>query len=272
MKKTPEIEVLNMYRQTIIDFLNDEHTFLITKLLKQYWKQRCYSYRINPRPDFGLMLLLHGQIKFVSADRQLTAKAGDIVFLPKNSYYDAVFENEAEDYLINFDAAEGELDLLFPVRLLQNAPLSYSETFDTLIEEQIFGNQNSLKVKGLFYLLLDSVVSGVFAESSAESKIIEKAKALLRSDEELRISQIAHQCGICESGLRKKFKAALGISPTEYRLNFKLSRAKYLLESTDLNVGEIADALHFYDAACFCRMFKAYTGMSPMQYATRKQL
>lgn len=129
-----------------------------------------------------------------------------------------------------------------------------------------------MRIKGLFYLLLDRITSSFFTEASAEQKIIEKATELLRSDKEWKISEIAHQCGISESRLRKTFKSIMGISPSEYRLNFKLTRAKYLFESTDLRIGEVADLLHFYDAAYFCKIFKQHTGQTPKQFMNNKQL
>lgn len=256
-----------MYRLPILDFLQRDCAFFVTKAIKQHWSQTRYSYRTKPRPDNGLMLLLHGEIKLLAGDGVLTARAGDVVFLPKSSHYEAVFEREAEDYLVNFDGPEGALEISAPVRLLQNAPFSCSEAFAALVEERLSGDPSSLRFKGLLYMLLDSIVTG----ANGESRTVEKAKKLL-SGEELKISEIANRCGISESGFRKEFKAETGLSPTEYRLDARITKAKYLLESTDMNVSEIADALRFYDAAYFCRMFKLRTGLSPMQFAKRKQL
>ena len=99
-----------------------------------------------------------------------------------------------------------------------------------------------------------------------------EAKKMLCDGSDRKISQIARALGISESGLRKKFKEKVSLSPTAYRLQYKMERAKYLLESTDLQVGQIADQLNFYDAACFCRAFRAVVGMTPLQFAKRKQL
>ena len=55
-------------------------------------------------------------------------------------------------------------------------------------------------------------------------------------------------------------------------LNPLFAQAIAYLESTDLDVGAIAETLGFYDSAYFCRVFKKCTGVSPLQYARRKQL
>jgi AraC-like DNA-binding protein len=47
----------------------------------------------------------------------------------------------------------------------------------------------------------------------------------------------------------------------------RLSKARSLLHSTTMNVGEIADYLGYYDASYFYRKFKQATSMSPSEYA-----
>jgi len=258
-------------KDRIIEFLKEDHAFYVKKVLKQYWKQDKYSYRTIPRPDYALMLITHGKVKLIAENNTLSAKAGDIVFLPKYANYDAVFEKEVQDYLINFDSSDCEPPIPFPTVILQNTPLLVSEGFETLIKEKVSGNCSSTKYKGLFYLLTDSILNCIY-ENENEIETIVKAEELLKSDCELRICDIAAECGISESGLRKKFKNIKGCSPTEYRLNFKINKAKYLLEATSLTVSEIADTLGFYDPSYFCKMFKTHTGLSLMQYAKKKQL
>ena len=75
-----------------------------------------------------------------------------------------------------------------------------------------------------------------------------------------------------EIGLRSAFTTAYGCSPLQYRMQSKISRAKYLLESTDLSVYDIAEQLRFYDEAYFCKMFRKYTGCSPKKYLQNKSI
>ena len=62
------------------------------------------------------------------------------------------------------------------------------------------------------------------------------------------------------------------LSPSAFRLQARLLRAAYLLESANMTIGEIADELHFYDAAYFCRTFRAHYGVTPRQYAQHNRL
>lgn len=68
---------------------------------------------------------------------------------------------------------------------------------------------------GLFYLLLDSILSENDIQKSASNKIFEKAKTLLQKTEDIPIRQIARECSVSESGLRKIFSDKIGISPTQ---------------------------------------------------------
>ncbi|HET8850688.1 MAG TPA: AraC family transcriptional regulator [Marinobacter sp.] len=50
----------------------------------------------------------------------------------------------------------------------------------------------------------------------------------------------------------------------------RLERARDLLGSTGLNLGQIADTLGYADAANFTRAFKRWTGLSPSQFRARE--
>lgn len=261
-----------MISHEVLEYLRGDRVLSLTKLLKQHWNRERFDYRLLSRPDHGLMFVLHGEVKLLGDGVSLTASSGDVVFLPKHSRYEAVFEGEAEDYLVNFNVSGEEPNVFFPIRILHGAPLSCSEGFASLIGERYFGNPSELRLKGLYYLLLDSIAKAVDGNAFEDHETVEKAKELLCGEEEIKVREIARLCGISESVLRKRFREEVGSSPARYRLLRKLEKAKYLLESTELSVAEIADALHFFDAAYFCKTFRTHVGMTPMQFAKRKKL
>ncbi|MBR7164775.1 MAG: AraC family transcriptional regulator [Clostridia bacterium] len=256
----------------VLEYLRGDGNLSLTKLLKQHWNQERFDYRSLARPDHGLMFVLHGEVELRGEGVSLTASAGDLVFLPKNSRYEAVFDGETEDYLVNFNVSGAEPKFSAPVRILHGAPLSCSEGIASLVGEKYFENPSDLRLKGLFYLLLDNVAKAVTGRDSKDYEAVEKAKTMLCGENEVKVQEIARLCGISESVLRRRFREEVGCSPARYRLLRKLEKAKYLLESTDLSVAEIADALHFYDGAYFCKTFRSHVGMTPMQFAKRKEL
>jgi two-component system response regulator YesN len=56
------------------------------------------------------------------------------------------------------------------------------------------------------------------------------------------------------------------MSPTEYRTQMKIERAKDLMERGEYSVAELSDVLGFNDPSYFWRVFKKVTGMNPTDY------
>ncbi len=247
------------------------NSFVPASIVKQHWTGGKYSYKNRPRPTYGILLMLQGRIDFVSENKTLKARAGDIIFMPKGSCYEAVFKSELgeiNDCLISFTS---DCDFCVgnnPVKLFENASAECAEAFEKFIEESYFTDKKSLKCRGMFYLLLD-IITG---QNDGRKDVIEIAKAYLSQNENIKISEIAKKCHISESGLRKQFKDAVGVSLSEYRLNIKINKAKYLLESTAMSVKEISQKLNFFDEAYFCRIFKNHVGITPKKYSQNKKL
>lgn len=251
-----------------------DYNHIPKEVLKQHWSQTSFSYLKTPRPDYGIMLVLNGQINFSSPGTDtLYAKAGNIIFLPKNSYYEAIFRIELgniDNYLVNFESNEN-FKCSKPMMISESASFECYDMFRQLFEEMGNVERTDLRIKGFFYLLLDSVINENKASESPHDMIFEKAKKLLK-DEDISINQVASECSVSESGLRKIFSDKIGISPTQYKLKEKFNQAQYLLEATDMSVGEISVKLNFYDVAYFCKLFRERTGLTPKQYRQNKKL
>ena len=259
-----------MNATALCDALRDDSDIRIVTLLKQYWKRERYSYLDRPRPNYGLMLLISGEIKLVFRERTIRVSSGELVFLPKNSCYEAVFERESLDFLVNFDMDAEALSIETPTVLLMHTPRSLYHLCDDLIEELKFGAR--LRKKALFYTFLHELVEEISAPSRGTEHIIDSAKQMLTDAEEPSVDDIAKACGISPSGLRRLFKEELGMTMTEYRTGKKIEEAKYLLESTGLSLSEIAEKLNFYDVPYFCKIFKQKTGMTPKEFLRSKQI
>ena len=85
-------------------------------------------------------------------------------------------------------------------------------------------------------------------------------------NQEKSISQIAEMCHVSPSYFRKLFKKYSGLSPIEYQIQTKMSRAKELIMTNTMQITEISYALGFFDASYFCKLFKKHVGLSPKEY------
>ena len=258
-------------------FLQANCNYKITTCKSQHWNSDGFSYRSKMRPDFGFLLLVKGHIRFDSDEDSLIANAGDLIFLPKAIYYEACIPPEfgdTEDYLINFDT-DTSLFSNFPqqpLKLLHTECHELPEHFDRIIKNAHSLYHTDFYITGQFYILLDKILRELRVHSNKQKSLLQQTQELLTERPELSVREVAELCSISESGLRNQFKKAFGLSPNQYRMNAKITKAKYLLEATDLSVYAISEQLGFYDEAYFCKMFRKQTGCSPRKYASTKTI
>ena len=102
-------------------------------------------------------------------------------------------------------------------------------------------------------------------------RIINQAKAIMKEEmaNSLPLEEIAHSLGISYSLFRREFKKKCGVSPGQYRLELKLTKAKELLLVTNMSIADISSSLHFECMGQFSTFFKKKTGLSPLEF--RKQ-
>ena len=252
--------------------------YKITSAHLQHWlPQSNYTY-CDPRPDYGLLFVINGKIVFASHLSTIVANAGDIIFLPKGSRYKAVINSEygeVDDYLINFSCDIEPNDAIpnTPFKILHTAKHRYIDMFSRLIEAKFNNTLDSFAAKSDFYILIDNILKDCKNVSiTPTDAIIKKAEQLLKSENDMSIKEIAKECCVSESGLRNLFSKSLGKSPSQYRIDSKITKAKYLLESTDMSLSDIANTLKFYDEAYFCKIFRSRVGCTPKKYAANKRI
>lgn len=66
--------------------------------------------------------------------------------------------------------------------------------------------------------------------------------------------------------LQKQFKRYVGMSPSEYQIYLRMNKAKELLRSSKLPIGEIAYSIGMENLGYFTRLFKKQEGMTPHEY------
>ena len=86
------------------------------------------------------------------------------------------------------------------------------------------------------------------------------------SDSELNADKLADMCFMSQSQLNRKVKSITGLSVASYVFQMRMERAKRLLASSDIPVGEIAAKCGFEDQSHFTRAFKQCAEATPTQY------
>ncbi|HUR95141.1 MAG TPA: helix-turn-helix domain-containing protein [Gemmatimonadales bacterium] len=83
------------------------------------------------------------------------------------------------------------------------------------------------------------------------------------------VTAMIRMSGIAERSLKRRFRAATGLSPLEYVHMLRLEAAKELLESGDQPAEAVAFEVGYEDAAFFRRLFRRHVRLTPSQYRKR---
>jgi len=106
---------------------------------------------------------------------------------------------------------------------------------------------------------------------AAENDFVMQVRALVEqnlNDSNFGILQICHQMGISRMQLHRKLKSLTNQSTSHFIRRIRLQKAKKLLQTTNLNISEIAYDVGFSDPAYFSRLYAEIFNESPS--VTRK--
>ena len=81
---------------------------------------------------------------------------------------------------------------------------------------------------------------------------------------------VATHLSIDRTHLYRIFKKKLGISPEQYIIATRISKAKELLTQSSYSVSEIATFVGMHNSSCFTRTFKKSTGIAPTHFRSLK--
>lgn len=86
------------------------------------------------------------------------------------------------------------------------------------------------------------------------------------ADSGIGIVEMAEAAALSRSGLNRKMKKIVGLTPAEFLKETRIKHARHLLADTSLGVSEIAYACGFTDPKYFGKTFKAMVGVSPSDF------
>ncbi len=106
---------------------------------------------------------------------------------------------------------------------------------------------------------------------SPRSRELVKLDALLthmknNCDKAMTLEDLASHARMSKSSLNRIFLKAVGQSPVDRLIGFRVDRAKTLLGDLSLNISEIALRCGFGDSNYFSRRFHMLSGVSPREY------
>lgn len=80
------------------------------------------------------------------------------------------------------------------------------------------------------------------------------------------VQRMIERSGLNPRTFARRFRAATGYQPIDYVQALRVEEAKQILETEELGIDEIAEAVGYEDPASFRRLFKRNAGLTPAAY------
>lgn len=85
-------------------------------------------------------------------------------------------------------------------------------------------------------------------------------------EEDINLELVANEVHVSKDYLGKLFKQKTGVNFNDYLTKIKMEYAKHLLGTGEYKNYEVSEKLGYSSSDYFCRLFKNYTGYTPMQF------
>lgn len=232
----------------------------------------------NGRGVCGLVVALDGCAEYEFSDgRKKTLSKGEIAVFSDKTAYVMRYAGEKNflHYTVNFTLAEKHTLPADETYLSLSDISGIASKCKEILAETAKGHPASaLSAMSHLYSALAEVYSDDKVELSdrKEYTSILPAIRLIESEykSKLDAETLAKACLMSVTSFRRTFGKVFAVSPAEYIIRLRMSRAKALLKHTDLSVKEIAAECGYADTEHFCRTFKTRHGTTCVKY--RKEM
>ena len=241
-----------------------------------------YDYSKQPRPCHNFVFILEGQAVIESEGVQISLKAGDILFIPKNTTYKAqwtanptvVFHSLHFSFLPKSDPLA---NMTFPVQILDSTQFN---DFYALLKEiernQFSKNVDSFLAFAAFYQICGILLRDLkFENNKPVHTTLSPAIAYIEQNyyKQFTVEYLANLCFLSPSRFYYLFKEQTGVSPIVYKNKIAIQNsAQDLLYKKELSITEIAKKHGFVSTIYFERLFKKTLGKSPTKYRKEETL
>lgn len=237
------------------------------------------------KPHFVIHFVISGKGKFSIGNKDYSLEAGYGFVIPPDelTFYQADEQDPWTYVWVGFNGSMAG-ELIKSMGLSAATPVFRSDKDKELtkavmdmMEHNTFGVANDLRRSGQLYLFLSLIAESAHIEEKGE---LDKADYYVRRAVEfilsnycnpVKITDVADYVCINRSYLYTLFKHAMGMSPQQFLMTFRINKAAELLQMTDLPVESIALSCGYSDPIVFTKSFKQMKEMSPSSYRKEMQ-
>ena len=223
---------------------------------------------VKGRDFYSLSYRYHGKVLIKTAESEFISDEDTVTFMPKSISYETEIIEETRMVAIHFKL-HNDIKFSNPVAIKIHSK-EIPSLFEKLIESSRADSQVSFEGMSVFYELLAQLekLCASEQEKNIPKKIVLAREKMLQcfSDPLFSISSLAESLRISTSYLRREFSIAYGKSPISFLRELRLDRAKKLLESEYLTIGQISEQSGFSSPSYFIQVFHRSMGCSPEKY------
>lgn len=138
-----------------------------------------------------------------------------------------------------------------------------------IVDEVILPSESIEKIKSRFIEKIKSMVELVrkFELHQTDSLIRSTCEYILQHiEEKISLEKISLEVHASKDYIGKLFKQATSYNLKQYIINVKMEHAKYLIKLGCYKNYEICEKLGYKNVDYFCKLFKNYTGYTPIEF------
>ncbi len=241
------------------------------------------EYRVS-RPQ-GLvshqfLITSSGSGKLIVGEREYILKEGSIFYLPPELPHEymaysgqwntkwLVFRGEHADDMMKRMGFDGCVVCDMPVS--ERMTNLFSQIINC-VKEPVSGGERSSPLLYEFIMLARELM---LIGQSDDNKNLIADRAISYIDEhyseDITLDELASLSGVSAQYFCRVFRSSTGMRPIEYINNKRVSEAKLLLVSRDMQISDIAFKVGFRDNNYFGIVFRRATGISPREFRLRR--
>ena len=263
--------------------------------LYQYGWEQCeplHSYGPYARNHYLFHYVISGAGTLMSTDSKgmtntyhIKSGEGFLIHPKQVNTYSADKDHPWEYTWLEFDGLRVK-EALELAGLTMDNPVYHSNARDLSLElknEMLYianhSDQSPFHLIGHLYLLLDYLT-----RSSSSSRMLRGGKLLdfyfreatsfieQNFQNDISVEDIAAFCNLNRSYFGKIFRDAVGKSPQEFLISYRMTKAAELLKLTELTIKDIGNAVGYPSQLHFSRAFKKTYGISPREWRSENKI
>lgn len=239
--------------------------------VEDFWDKDCSIFKKE-----RIYLIKSGTAWMFLKGKKIFLEPNKLYFIPSYSVLYGKTLSQLEHYFIHFEFESDGVDIFSLFHLINEVPASQEDEYFLdkllkLMKMSSYSPQVQLQENGIMQILLSKFLTSL--EFNDENALRINTTLNYINDNigrTITLEELAERHHLNPVYFSHLFKQVVGVSPSQYILNKRISYATMLLSRPEKSIAEIAELAGFSDPMYFSRIFKIKTGMPPQAF--RKSL